>query len=487
MAHPLGSPYVRDQLSLRTFRLNEKRTQPDGEFVLYWMQSTQRLEENWALRLATVEADRIGRPLLVVQTLGADDAHTARTLRFALEGAAEVERRAARLGITYRAYVARRRGDAVTAIRQLARRANVIVTDAFPVAGVAERTRTVADVVDCRLLAVDSAGVVPVASFPREEYAARTIRPKLLKVLDLCLEPVEDRAPRRTLDDATPASAADSARIAWTSPGGADLDALVSSCDVDHAVAPVARPGGYAAARGRLDAFVADGLDGYGERRRDPSDDAGSSRLSPWLHAGQIAPAEVVRAVRERSGESVAEFIDEMVVWRELALNFCTYCPGYARIDSLPAWVQRSMDEHARDPRPHRYSLEVLEAAATESPLWNAAQRELMETGSIHNVVRMLWGKSMLTWTARYADAFAHLVYLNDRWGLDGRDPNGYAGIQWCFGRFDRPFAARPVWGMIRPMSLERAMKKRGVAAYVARWSGESAQRLELVPSRTGV
>jgi deoxyribodipyrimidine photo-lyase len=229
------------------------------------------------------------------------------------------------------------------------------------------------------------------------------------------------------------------------------------------------------AARARLMAFIADGLHGYAERRRNPSDDGGSSRLSPYLHHGMISPLEVVRAVRAGVGEAQSEaFLNEMLTWRELSLNFCLRNPHHASLAALPDWVQRSMKTHAGDAREVTYSLDALERGATHDPIWNAGQRELVETGQMHNVVRMLWGKAVITWTRRYEEALAWLLHLNDKYALDGRDPNSYAGIQWCFGKFDRPFAARPVWGTIRPMSLERARSKYDMADYLARWSPQS-------------
>lgn len=469
MTHPLGSPYVRDQLALRAAPLNPKRTQPEGEYVLYWLQATQRLDDNWALRYATLEADRLGRPLLVVQELDpAAEYASARSHRFALDGAADLARQSEAMGIPFRLSVPSRQADAGAAIARLAQRATLVVTDAFPTAGVPERTRALLEEVECRVVAVDSVGVVPAASFAHSEYAARTIRPKIEKLLDTCLEPVEDRPPRRVLGETAIASLG----VDWLDPTDQAATALaLAGCEVDHTVPPVATRGGREAAMARLHAFTADGLQHYAERRRDPSDDGGSSRLSPYLHYGQLSPARVVRAVREAAPPAqAAAFLNEMVVWRELALNFCWYDRRYGALDALPDWTRRSMHEHERDPRPALYTLGELERGATHDELWNAAQQELVRTGMIHNLVRMLWGKSVLTWTRGYEAALSWLIHLNDRFALDGRDPNSYAGIQWCFGKFDRPFAPRPVWGMIRPMSLERARKRPGIAAYVRRW-----------------
>ena len=472
--HPLGSPYVRDQLSLRAFSLNEKRLQPEGEYILYWMQTTQRFEDNWALRLATLEADRIGKPLLIHHGL---DPHyqyaSARFHTFVMQGARDLAHRANALGLTYRFALRRRVSDDNHMLDRLAHRACVVITDLFPTAGVAERSARLAARVNCRVLAVDSVGVIPSASFHKEEYAARTIRPKIAKLLELSLEPVTDRTPRRRLSDAVLASLG----VEWLDITRCSIATEVARCEIDHAVGAVAAHGGLSAARDRLQSFADDGLQAYSDRRRNPSDDGGSSHLSPYFHNGMISPLEVVAAVRASAphDESVA-FLNEMVTWRELSLNFCLRNPEYGTLHALPEWVQRSMRTHANDARDVSYSLEQLERAKTHDAIWNAGQRELVETGHMHNVVRMLWGKSVITWAPSYAEALAWLIHLNNKYGLDGRDPNSFAGIQWCFGKFDRPFAARPVWGTIRPMSLARAHAKYEMAGYLERWGAAQNQ-----------
>jgi deoxyribodipyrimidine photo-lyase len=472
MKHPLGSPYVRDQLSLRAVPLNEKRLQPDGDYVLYWMQSTQRFEDNWALRLATLEADRVGKPLLIHQGLDPTYAYaSARFHTFVMQGARELAARAEQLGLTYRFALRYRRESDRRVVDRLARRAAIVVTDLFPTAGVAERSRRFAERASCGVLAVDSVGIVPAASFHKEEYAARTIRPKLAKLLPHSVEPVDDRPPKREL----PASVLASFAGTWLDIARCDIAAEVARCEIDHDVRVVPTLGGLVAARARLHDFAVDGLHAYAERRRHPSDTGGSSRLSPYLHNGMISPLEVVRAVRDAApGEQSEAFLNEMLTWRELSLNFCLRNPDHASLRALPDWVHRSMRAHEDDPRDLTYTLDELERAATHDAIWNAGQRELLESGQMHNVVRMLWGKSVITWAPTYAQALEWLLHLNNKYGLDGRDPNSFAGIQWCFGKFDRPFASRPVWGTIRPMSLERAQSKYDIADYLERW-GEQA------------
>lgn len=463
--HPLESDFVRDQLALRAVTLNEVRTQPEGEYVLYWMQSTHRFEENWALRQAVLHADRLNKPLLIHQGLDPTYEHASdRIHTVILENARALQARGAALGLSYQFVLRRRRDDDRRVVDRLAARAALVVTDRFPTAGIAERTARFAERAPCRVDAVESHGIVPSGAFVKEEYAARTIRPKIAKLLDLALEPVEDRPAARALPEAVWGSLEvdrlDLERL--------DVAAEVARCEIDHTVPPVPFASGLDGARARLHAFCDGALADYAERRNEPSDTAGSSRLSPYLHFGQISAAEVLRTVRAAGhAESAAKFQDELVTWRELALNFCLRNPEFGKLKGLPDWVHRTMAAHTDDPREAIYSLEQLERAETHDELWNAAQREMVRTGHMHNVVRMLWGKSVLLWTARYKHALEHLIHLNNKWALDGRDPSSYGGIQWCFGKFDRPWFDKPVFGVIRPMSLARAREKFDAEAYI--------------------
>jgi len=469
LPHALESPFVRDQLALRTHLANAVRSQPEGEYVLYWMQSTHRFEENWGLRMAVIEADRLNLPLIVHQGLDPTYPHANdRIHSFILHNSRELSQRANDLGIHYHFALRRRRDDDRRVVDRLAARAALVVTDHFPTCGVAERTARFAERARCKVVAVESHGIVPSGSFEREEYAARTIRPKLKALLPLALEPVQDRAPRRA---ATPALL-NSLDLETLNLDRAVVADEVARCDIDHGIAPVPLPSGLAAARRRLHEFCHDGLLAYADRRPDPNDDGGTSRLSAYLHFGQIAPAEVARAVLASAPSAVADvFLGEFVVWRELALNFCLRNPRYAELRALPRWAYDTLREHAKDRREYTYSLQKLERGETHHPLWNAAQQQLIQTGSMHNYLRMLWGKNLLQWTRRVGDALRWMTELNDKYALDGRDPNSYAGIQWCLGKFDRPFARRPVLGMVRPMSLERARMKFDAEQFIRRWS----------------
>ncbi len=468
--HRLDSQFVQDQLSLRSTPINGLRLVPEGEYVLYWMQSTQRLEENWALRQATLEADRLGKPLVIYQGLNPHYEHASDRVHAMIVGnAVELSARAGQLGYTYLFHLRHALEGDNRVIDRLAARAVMVVTDAFPTAGIDARSARVAARLQCRMLAVESHAVVPAAAFQKEEYAARTIRPKIAKLRDLSLEAVHDAPPRKAVS----AALRRSLEVHALDLSVIDVTAEISRCAIDHTVGVVeGTPPGLAAARARLDAFCDGALQDYAERRNDPGDPDGSSRLSPYLHFGQISAAEVARAVRERGApEQVEKFYDELLTWRELSLNFCARNPAFGSLDGLPNWVRENMGRHAADPRDHVYDLRAFESATTHHPLWNAAQRELVATGAIHNVMRMYWGKYIVLWSASFAEALSIMITLNNKYGLDGRDPSSYGGIQWCLGKFDRPWTRRPVLGTIRYMSIDLAYKKFDARTYERRWS----------------
>ncbi len=472
--HRLDSDYVRDQLVARTTDLNGRRYNADGEYVLYWMQSSHRLDENWALRAAIRTANRLNRPLLIHQGLDPTYPHASdRHHTFILQGAQDTARAAEMRGLSYHFVLRRRRDDDRRVVDRLASRAYVVFTDLFPTAGVRERSARFAERAPCRVLAVDGVCTVPSGLFTYAEYAARTIRPKLAKLLDSAIEPVDDTQPVVTVSDELRASVRDLLQVdplSLLTMTDGDIARAIAECEIDHTVPAVPMRGGTTAAAQRLDHFVHHVLPTYAERRNEASDDDGTSKLSPYLHYGQLASARVVRAARERgaSDESLTAFVQQVTTWRELSFNWCVRTPAFDALSSLPAWIQRTMAEHLSDPRAILYSLEQLERAETGDAMWNAAQRQLRETGLIHNYPRMLWGKTLLLWTRDYETARHHMFYLNDKWALDGRDANSVGGIMWCLGLWDRPWGNKPIWGGIRPMVTSRARLKFDAAAYIA-------------------
>jgi deoxyribodipyrimidine photo-lyase len=250
----------------------------------------------------------------------------------------------------------------------------------------------------------------------------------------------------------------------------ADIPRLVASCAIDHTVPPSRTfRGGALAAEARLEHFLEYNLNRYARHRNEPSEHA-TSRLSPYLHFGQISALEVALAVREYAARHkliADEFLEELIVRRELGFNFARYAGRVDTLAELPDWVRRTLAAHARDPRPAVYTREEFENARTHDALWNATQREMLIEGTIHSYYRMYWGKKIIEWSATPEDALSTMLHIHDRWALDGGDPNTYAGVLWCFGLHDRPWPERPIFGTVRYMSLEGMRRKTNVDAYI--------------------
>jgi deoxyribodipyrimidine photo-lyase len=428
----------------------------DGRHVLYWMEASCRAECNHALEHAVREANRLGKPLLACFGLTADASVTnARHCTFMLEGLRDARQALARRGIPL--IVRRGEPDAVAA--ELAEGASLVVTDRGYLRNQRRWRERAATRIACAFVQVESDVVVPVeTASDKEAYSAATLRPRIQARLAEFLVPVRATPVRHGPPTRTPESL--------------DLDdipGLVRDLGVDRSVPPVSGlVGGAGEAAKRLEAFVSSRLRRYDTDRNDPALD-GQSGLSPYLHFGQLSPLQVALAVKARRGAGVKAFVEELVVRRELSMNFTHYNPNYDRLECLPAWCRATLHQHARDPRPTRYSPDQLEQARTHDPYWNAAQLEMVLTGKMHGYMRMYWGKKILEWTERPADAFAEAVRLNDRYELDGRDPNGYAGVAWCFGKHDRPWAERPIFGLIRYMNASGLERKFDIDSYVRR------------------
>ena len=251
-----------------------------------------------------------------------------------------------------------------------------------------------------------------------------------------------------------------------------DIARLITALRIDHTVGPVAQfIGGTAEAARRLERFIAHGLPNYAGARGEPAT-AQVSFLAAYLHFGQISPVEqIALAIRAATADQPdrAAYLEELVVRRELAINFVEYEPSYDSYDALPEWARRTLKHHRDDPRPHLYGRDELEAAATADPYWNAAMREMLLTGYMHNHMRMYWGKKILEWSRTPEQAFATALFLNNRYFLCGRDPSSYANVGWCFGLHDRPWPERPVFGTVRSMTAAGLERKTDIDAYVKR------------------
>lgn len=447
----------------RVRKLNEEPFRTSGEYVLYWSQMNRRVDSNHALAFAMELANERRLPVLVYEGLTCsypyanDRMHT-----FVLEGVPETAKRLAALGIGYHFHLRRRQTDPNDRLYRLAARASAIVTDDYPTFVARRHNAAVPAKAGLACFAVDSSCVVPMQVLDKREYAAYTIRPKIHRLLPHFLTPAPAPKPRKpyTLG----------ATEEPTEVTAGNIPDLVAGCEIDHSVKPsLSHPGGRLAAEKTLSEFIAHRLRRYARERNEPSAHA-TSDLSPYLHFGQISALEAALAATVHAHEHkliADEFLEELIVRRELAFNFARYSENPETLANLPAWALQTLGKHDRDKRDFVYSREQFEHAATHDALWNATQIELRLRGKIHGYYRMYWGKKIIEWSASHAEALATMIYLHDRYALDGRDPNTYTNILWCFGLHDRPWQERPVFGMVRYMSYEGMRRKTNVDAYL--------------------
>ncbi len=495
------SPTIPDAPPHRLRAANDRPWRSKGEHVLYWMTSARRGAFNFGLQHAIARAKRFGVPLIVFEALRCDYPWaSARLHRFVLDGMRDNARWFAERGVTYLPYVEAHPGAGKGLLAALARRACGVVTDEFPCFFLPRMLAAAAAATDARIEAVDSNGLLPLQAAPEAFPSAYAFRRFLQKNLapHLAEFPLAD-ALAESLGASKPVEAAlpEGVLARWPAASRTLLEgdeAELARLPIDPRVRPTALRGGARAASETCREFLERKLLDYDEKRNQPEPEM-TSRLSPYLHFGHIGVHEVFAELArreewtpERLGDKThgrregwwnmskpAEaFLDELVTWRELGYVFCARRPDYDRFESLPPFALETLAKHAADPRPHVYTLEQLDAAATHDPLWNAAQRQLVREGFIHNYLRMLWGKKIYEWSATGREALAALIELNNRYALDGRNPNSYSGIFWTLGRFDRPWPERKVFGTLRCMTSASTAKKLDLGPYLAKF-GERA------------
>ena len=435
-----------------------ERAMRRGRYVLYWMQQSQRASFNPALEYAIEVANREDLPVLVA--FGLMDHYPEANLRhygFMLEGLREVAATLAERGI---GFVVRRGAPNQVALA-LAADAALVVCDRGYLRHQKAWRADLASRLSCPVIQIEGDVVVPLeAASDKRELAARTLRPKLHRVWEGYLRPLADAPVRRRSLHLGIESELDLRAV----------DDVLCALGLDRSVPPVGRfRGGTGEARRRLREFVAARLDGYAARRGEPGAFQ-CSLLSPYLHFGQISPVEIALAVRysEQGADTDRRaYLDELVVRRELAANFVHFEPRYDDYACLPGWARATLEQHRADRREHIYDRDQLERAATHDSYWNAAMREMVHTGYMHNHMRMYWAKKILEWTAGPADAFRTVLYLNNKYFLDGRDPSSYANVAWAFGLHDRPWPERPVFGKVRYMNASGLERKFDMAAYL--------------------
>jgi len=437
----------------RIRHLNAKDPQR-GDYVLYWMQASQRAESNQALEYAVRLANEARLPLVVFFGITdrfpeANERHYA----FMLEGLAETEQALKKKGIRFVIRAVSPEQGAV----EMSRRASLAVVDrGYLKIQKAWRIKAAGEM-ECPLVQVESDAVVPVEDASgKEEYSAATIRKKIQAKLKDYLVPLKEHKPLK-----------DSLALDFESLDIQDGERILAGLEIKRDVKKSAFfIGGTAQAHKRLQAFIKNKLDHFPDLRNIPTADY-LSHMSPYLHFGQISPLAIALKVSEAPSPARESYLEELVVRRELSLNFIRYNEGYESFGGIPAWAQKTLKLHEADPRPAVYAREELEAARTHDPYWNAAQLEMVLRGKMHGYMRMYWGKKIIEWSRAPEDAFATALYLNNKFELDGRDPNGYAGVAWCFGKHDRPWQERKVFGNVRFMNDRGLLRKFDADLYV--------------------
>lgn len=476
--------------SKRVFSRNQYDPNLDGSYVLYWMHSNRRLYNNFALEYAVAWANKLNKPLLILEGLNVDYPWASdRFHSFMIDGMQDKAIDCAKRGVTYYSYLEPEAGAGRGLIEHLAKSACLIVSDEYPVFIMRTFNEKLAAKVSIPYITVDSNGIIPLGSTDKAPYAAYLFRKIVQKnfVQAWSVPPIVDpladlqhkkvNLPIGTLEKWPQMMVAEK----WHR-------TALSTFNINHEVGILPIEGSRKAGLSTLDRFIDQGLSRYGSERNDPDADA-VSHMSPYLHFGTIAEHEIVARILDNQPQGwdltdlvdvkgassgffgghsyIEKFLDEVITWRGVGFHFAHHTPNYDHFESLPDWAQKTLNEHTTDERQYLYSLEQLDAAETHDDVWNAAQRELKRDGIIHNYLRMLWGKKVLEWTPNPETALAYLIELNNKYAIDGRDPNSYSGIFWCFGRFDRPWFERPIFGSIRYMTSESARNKIKMKEYL--------------------
>jgi deoxyribodipyrimidine photo-lyase len=426
----------------------------EGKYVLYWMQAAQRSEYNHALEYAIRRANELKKPVLV--SFGLTDSWPDANLRhyyFMLEGLREVREKLGSKGIQM---VIRHESPDASAI-ELAKDAAMVVVDGGHLR-IQRRWRSkAAKNIACPLYEVETNLIVPVEeASSKENFSAGTFRPRITKKLDYYLAPLRHKKLK-----------IDSLNLKFSTFDIDDIDKALAKLDIDVSVGKVdSFRGGTKQAKRIFNKFLRNKLDDFAGLRNDPNEDC-MSNMSPYLHFGQISPLYIALKVNKTSSPGKDAYLEELIVRRELSHNFVFFNDSYDSFNCLPAWAVRTLNYHKRDKRQHSYSLKQFEKAETHDPYWNAAQKEMVIRGKMHGYMRMYWGKKLLEWSKEPRAAFETALYLNNKYELDGRDPNGFAGVAWCFGKHDRAWAERNIFGKVRYMNAAGLKRKFDIEGYV--------------------
>ena len=481
---------------IRIRAINNRPRNRDGRYILYWMTACRRTHWNFALQRAVEQARSLARPLVILEALRCDYPYASDRLhRFILDGMAANARALLGESVTYYPYIETARNTGKGLLAALAGEACLVVTDDFPAFFLPHMSAAAGQQLPVLLEAVDSNGLLPMRAADHAFPTAYAFRRFLQKKLPEHLMTAPQANPFEGAKLPGPVAVSRDVTARWPEDGELLRSGIapdLTGLPIDHSVPPSPLTGGAEAARERLDTFLDERLQQYIELRNHPDLEM-TSGLSPYLHFGHISSHEIFSALASREDwgphrlgqkadgkragwwgltAGAEAFLDQLVTWRELGFNMCCFEPGrYMDYMNLPEWARKTLDAHSRDPRPTCYTLAELREARTHDPVWNSAQRQLRSEGTIHNYLRMLWAKKILEWTPTPRQALAVMIELNDRYALDGRDPNSYSGIFWCLGRYDRAWGPiRPIFGSIRYMSSESTKRKVRLKGYLQKY-----------------
>ncbi len=486
---------------MRVRAANSAACNAGGGYVLYWMIAFRRTGWNYSLQRAVDWARHLKKPLVILEALRCDYPWASDRLHhFIIQGMQHNAVRLQRKPVLYYPYIEPERGAGRGLLRRLAAAACVVVSDDFPCFFLPRMVQAAARRMPVRFELIDSNGILPLRAadkvFSRahdfRRFLQKNLRPHLLEF------PQPDPFSRVRLPRGE--ALAPDIRQRWPM---ADLERLserpethLAHLPLDHNVSLVPQVGGGKAGEKRLRDFLKRKLARYEEDRNQPQEDV-TSGLSPYLHFGHLGVHQIFAETMERDGwtparlaekangsahgwwgasPQVESFLDELITWREVGYNMCWQRDDYDQYESLPDWARQTLAQHAHDPRPQVYDLEAFERAETHDPLWNAAQCQLVREGQIHNYLRMLWGKKILHWSRSPQDALAIMIQLNNKYALDGRNPNSYSGIFWVLGRYDRAWGPeRPIFGKVRYMTSENTARKVRVTDYLRKYGPPAA------------
>lgn len=485
--------------SYRKFSRNNNEPNENGDYVLYWMQINRRFQYNYALEYAIGWANKLGKPLLIYEGLSIEYPWACdRFHAFIMEGMKENLDFSESNDLNYFNFVEPEIGAGKGLFYRLAEKACTVISDEYPVFIIKKHNERVADKIDIPYITIDSNGIIPLGVTDKDPYSAYLFRKIMQKHFKEGFtnppkkDPIEElenrdkiELPKDFLNDYPKADKMLE-----------NIEKTISGLDIDHEVGIIDMTGTRQAALGKLGYFIGHSLLEYDEKRNHP-DEKKTSGLSPWLHFGKISEYEIVKAALDHqpegwtledltpnggknSGffngdENIESFLDEVITWREVGFHYAHHVDNYDEFESLPNWAKTTMEEHKDDVREYVYTLEEFELSKTHDEIWNAAQTQLREEGIIHNYLRMLWGKKIIEWTPDHRTALEYMIELNNKYAIDGRDPNSYSGIFWCFGRFDRAWQEREIFGKLRYMTSNSTRKKVKLDQYLAKYGNQKS------------